>query len=172
MVRVSSLFWEVIRRKPFNAENYYMEQTPLQGQVQSSIPSSTQQSPPPKPSSIARNVISVSAAVLGASFFMPWANFLGGNLSGLELQKHLESYKLVWLLPACAAITLILNIAGAPTALVRRIAGGVPFAILAYSLNKLGSDLFQILSWGGWVALAAGIILIVASSPAKPQSKA
>ena len=103
---------------------------------------------------------------------MPWVAFWGGSASGLEIQKHADSYKLVWLLPACAVVTLLLNIAGAQTALVRRIAGAVPFAILAYSLSKIGSDLFQILSWGGWVALAAGIALIVAPSPAKSQPKA
>ena len=103
---------------------------------------------------------------------MPWVAFFGGAASGLELQKHSDSYKFVWLLPACAVITLLLNMAGAPTALVRRIAGAVPFAILAYSLSKIGSDLFQILSWGGWVSLAAGFALVVAPSPAKSQSKA
>jgi hypothetical protein len=114
----------------------------------------------------------VSAAVLAASFFMPWATFLGGNISGLEIQKNVDSYKLVWLLPACAGITLILSMAGAQTAVVRRIAGLVPFALLGYSLNKFGTDLFQIVSWGGWVALASGIALIAAPSPAKPQPKA
>jgi hypothetical protein len=149
-----------------------MEQTPLQEQVQTSNPPSTPQSQPSKSSNTIRNVISVSAAILGASFFMPWAAFFGGNISGLDIQKHFDSYKLVWLVPACAAITLLVNMAGAQTAIVRRIAGAVPFAILAYSLSKFGSDLFQILSWGGWVALAAGIVLIAAPSPAKSQPKA
>jgi len=103
---------------------------------------------------------------------MPWAGFFGGKISGLDIQKNMDSYKLVWFLPACAIITLALNMGGAQTALVRRIAGAVPFAILAYSLNKFGSDLFQILEWGGWVALAAGIILLIVPSSAKPQPKA
>ena len=98
-----------------------MEQTPLQEQVQISNPP-TQQPQLAKPCTGLRNIISVSAAVLGASFFMPWAKFFGGNISGLDIQKHFESYKLVWLLPVCAAITLVLNMAGAPTALARRIA--------------------------------------------------
>lgn len=103
---------------------------------------------------------------------MPWASFFGGNISGLDLQKGSESYELVWLLPACAVLTLALNMAGVPTGLVRRIVGLLPFAILAYSLNKFGSRLFDILSWGGWVALAAGIVLIITPSPAKSQPKA
>ena len=148
-----------------------MEQTPLQEPIQLGDPSSTQP-PKTKPSYIARNVISVSAAVLGASFFMPWAAFFGGNISGLDIQKHFDSYKLVWLVPVCAAIALFVNIAGAQTPIVRRIAGAVPFALLAYSLSKFGSDLFQILSLGGWVSLAAGFVLVVAPSPAKPHPKA
>jgi hypothetical protein len=149
-----------------------MEQTPLQEQVQTSSSPSIQNTQPTKPSSIARYVISVAAVVLGASFFMPWAVFFGENLSGLEIQKHLDSYKFVWLLPVCAAVTLILNMVGAPTALVRRIAGAIPFVILGYSLNKFGSNLFQILSWGGWVALVAGIVLVIVPSPAKSEPKA
>ncbi len=103
---------------------------------------------------------------------MPWATFLGGNISGLDIQRHFKSYQLVWLMPALAGITLVMNMAGAPTNLTRRIAGLVPFGILAYSLNRFGSDLFQILSWGGWIALATGIALIVAPCPAKFQPKA
>jgi hypothetical protein len=148
-----------------------MEQTPLQEQVQ------TSSSPPPqqlqtKPSVTARNVISVSAAVLGVSFFMPWMMFFGANISGLDIQKNFPSYKLVWFLPACAAYVLIMNMAGKSKASDRRIAGAVPFAILAYSLNKFGTDLFQALSWGGWVALAAGFVLIAAPSPSKSKPKA
>jgi hypothetical protein len=149
-----------------------MEQTPLQEQVQTNSSPSIQESLPAKPSNTSRNIISIAAAVLAASFLMPWAGFFGGNISGLDIQKNMESYQLVWFLPACAVVTLLMNIAGAPTAMVRRIAGGVPFAILAYSLNKFGSDLFQILSWGGWVALAAGIVLVIVPSPAKFQPKA
>jgi hypothetical protein len=149
-----------------------MEQTPLQEQVQTSNSPSIQPSQPAKASTTSRNIISIAAAVLAASFLMPWAGFFGGTISGLDIQKNLDSYKLVWSLPACAALTLVLNMAGAQTAFVRRITGGVPFAILAYSLNKFGSDLFQILSWGGWVALAAGIVLVIVPSPAKSQPKA
>lgn len=149
-----------------------MEQTPLEEQVEISSPPPIQQ-PQTQSSIIARNIISVSAAALGASFFMPWAVFLGANLSGLEIQKHVNSYRFVWLLPVCAVITLLMNIAGAQqTTLMRRITGIVPFAILAYSLKKFGSDLFQIISWGGWIALASGFVLVIAPSPVKSQPKA
>jgi hypothetical protein len=97
-----------------------MEQTPLQEHVKtSSLPSPQQLQT--KPSVTARNVISVSAAGLGASFFMPWMMFLGGNITGLDIQKNFPSYKLVWLLPACAAYVLIMNMAGKSKASDRRI---------------------------------------------------
>jgi len=146
-----------------------MEQTPLQEDVQTSSSPSVQPSQPAKPSATPRNIINVTAAVLAASFFMPWMTFFGANITGLDIQKNFPSYKLVWLLPAGAAITLVLAMAGKATAWDRRIAGTVPFAILAYSLNKFGSDLFRLLSWGGWVALAAGIVLVIVPSPAKSQ---
>jgi hypothetical protein len=119
-------------------------------------------------SGILRNLISLSATVLFFSFFLPWVSFLGGTLSGLDLQKHTDSYKLVWLLPAFAALTLILNIARQGTSLMRRLAGLCPFAILAYALNQMGSDLFRIVAIGGWLELIAGAALIFTPSVPKP----
>lgn len=147
-----------------------MEQPPLKEPVQ--ISSSPPHTTITKPSTTARNIVSVSAAALGVSFFVPWAVFLGANLSGLEIQKHVSSYRFVWLLPTCAVVTLLMNIAGAQqTTLMRRITGIVPFAILAYSLKKFGSNLFQIISWGGWIALASGFVLVIAPSSVKSQPK-
>jgi hypothetical protein len=150
-----------------------MEQTPLQEQVQ---PSTSNSSPIDQSSNrgknTCRNITTIAAAVLLASFFAPWATFLGGNLSGLDIQKHFESYKFVWLVPACALVALVLNMAGLRTASVRRAAGGAPVAILIYSLNKFGSDFFQLISWGGWLALAAGMVLIIVPADPKPEPKA
>jgi hypothetical protein len=150
-----------------------MEQTPLQEQVQPSTSNSspTDQSPN-RGTNTYRNITSIAAAILLGSFFAPWATFFGENISGLDIQKHFESYRFVWLVPACAAVALVLNMAGLRTALVRRTAGGAPVAILIYSLNKFGSDFFQLIAWGGWLAFAAGIVLIVVPADAKLQPKA
>jgi len=149
-----------------------MEQIPLQEQIQTSNndPSPADR-PPNRATNTYRNITSAAAAVLLASFFAPWATFLGGNISGLDIQKNFESYKFVWLVPAIAGVALVLNMAGLRTATVRRAAGGVPVAILIYSLNKFGSDFFQLMAWGGWLALAAGIVLIVVPADAKLQPK-
>jgi len=150
-----------------------MEQTPLQEQIQAaSNPSSTQKAPSNRGTNTCRNITSIAAAVLLASFFAPWATFLGGNISGFDIQKNFESYKFVWLVPACALVALVLNMTGLRTTLVRRAASGAPVAILIYSLNKFGSDFFQLMAWGGWLALAAGTVLIIVPSDAKVQPKA
>jgi hypothetical protein len=150
-----------------------MEQTPLQEQVQPSTSnSSPTDQPPNRRSNTYRNITSIAAAVLLASFFAPWATFLGGNLSGLDIQKHFESYKFVWLVPASAVAALVLNMAGLRTATVRRAAGGAPATILVYSLIKFGNDFFHLIAWGGWLALAAGMVLIIVPADPKPASKA
>jgi hypothetical protein len=150
-----------------------MEQTPLQEQVQTSTKnSSSADQSQDRNTNTLRNITSLAAAVLFGSFFAPWATFLGSKLSGLDIQKNFESYKFVWLVPACALVALILNMAGLRTASVRRAAGGVPLTILIYSLYKFGSDFFQLIAWGGWLALAAGIVLIIVPAATKLQPKA
>jgi hypothetical protein len=132
-------------------------------QPEEKVVSTTAQSTPANPAltpSIQRNLISLSAAVVFFSFFLPWVNLFGGNISGLDIQKNFPSYQYVWLVPVVAVITLLLNMAGTNTNLVRRIAGLCPFIILAYALNQMGSDLFKIIAIGGWLALIGGFALI------------
>ena len=121
---------------------------------------------------VQRILIGIAAAVVCASFFLPWVNFLGGNLSGLDIQKNFTSYRLVWLVPALAIVTLVLNIGGLSTNLIRRIAGLCPFVILAYALNQMGSDLFQMVMIGGWLALIGGVALICIPNGRKPANPA
>lgn len=118
-----------------------------------------------------RNLISLASVVLFFAFFLPWVQILGANLSGLDIQKNFTSYRLIWLMPALAVVTLGLNIAGQNTGLIRRMAGLVPAIILGYGLNQLGTDLFKTISWGGWLALVSGIVLICLPSPPKPSTE-
>jgi hypothetical protein len=117
------------------------------------------------------NLISLSAAILCLAFFAPWVTFFGALLSGLDIQKNFESYKLVWMVPALGLVTLGLNMARAEIGFIRRVTGLVPLLILAYGLNRLGSDLLQILSWGGWLTLLAGLALIVIPSASKQSAR-
>jgi hypothetical protein len=121
---------------------------------------------------IQRLLISIAGAAIFFSFFLPWVNFLGANLSGLDIQKNFASYRLVWLVPTLALVTLVLNIGGLSTNLIRRIAGLCPFVILAYALNQMGSDLFQMVMIGGWLALIGGTALICIPNGRKPANPA
>jgi hypothetical protein len=139
------------------------------------VVSTTAQTTPANPvltPQIQRIFIGIAAGVVCASFFLPWVNFLGGNLSGLDIQKNFASYRLVWLLPALAIVTLVLTIAGLRDNVVRRIAGLCPFVILAYALDQMGSDLFQMVMIGGWLALIGGAALICIPNGRKPANPA
>jgi hypothetical protein len=114
-----------------------------------------------------RILIGIVSAALFISFFLPWANFFGAKLSGLDIQKNFSSYALVWALPAFALITFVANAANQNTNLVHRVTGAIPFCILVYSMNQLGNDVWQIFLPGAWLALASGAILMFAPNPAK-----
>lgn len=136
-----------------------------------------QPSPIQHPSShgglLARRVaITITAGVLFASFFLPWAHFFGSEISGLDIQKNFQSYRLVWLLPLAAFLSVVFGAIGLPAGVLRRIAGIMPFAIAIYSMNKFGNDFWQLVAWGGWLALAAGAMLILIPGISKPQPKA
>jgi hypothetical protein len=113
------------------------------------------------------NLLSLSAAALFFSFFMPWISFLGATLNGFTIQKNFESYRIIWLIPLLAVISLVLNIAGQKTSFIRRLAGLSPFAILVYALSDSGGQIFQAMGFGAWIALAAGSALVFIPNKAK-----
>ncbi len=127
-------------------------------------PQSTAQSaatnPPDSSAKFLHNLVSLCAAALCVSFFLPWINFLGNSLNGFSIQKNFESYRIIWLIPILAAIAFVLNIAGHKVSVVRRLAGLCPFAILVHALNNAGGQLFQAMEFGGWFTLAAGAVLV------------
>ncbi len=92
-------------------------------------------------------------------------------MSGLDIQKHFQSYDFVWLVPASALLALFLSLGGYGGSALRRLAGAVPFGILAFSLNRFGRDFWQMIAVGGWLALAAGAVLVILPG-SKPQPKA
>ena len=134
-------------------------------------PSSSTAQPAAAPDSSAKllaALISASAAILCLSFFLPWVKILEVGVSGLDIQKNFESYRLVWLMPLLAIVTFVLSIAGLNTGLIRRVAGLCPFAILIYATSRLGGDLLNELGIGAWMAIVAGAALI--SMPGKQKT--
>ena len=106
-------------------------------------------------------LITLWAAGLGVSFFLPWANFFGTNLSGFDLQKMGGGQRLLWLIPIFSAITVFAGVTKRSQKIVAQIAGALPFCVGVYWFAKLGSDLFQMLSCGAVLSLAFGTALFI-----------
>ncbi len=144
-----------------------MVETQSEEQVQGPEPSSSLRQ---KPSIVSRRrYIALISAALLVSFFLPWTHILGANVTGLDIQKNFDSYKLVWLLPATAGLSLIMTIIGRGEEIMRQVAGVVPFIIAIYSYSKFGNDLWRIIAPGGWLALATGACLVFL--PRKSKTK-
>jgi hypothetical protein len=118
--------------------------------------------PSPKPAATnSKQFISLAAFAVLVSFFLPWTTFLGTGISGTDIQKGGDQfYRFVWIMPFLAVVTLILNLAGKSSDLVRRLAGIFPFVILFYSMREIGADIFKLLSYGAWLGLLGAAVLI------------
>ena len=101
------------------------------------------------------------AAGLGISFFLPWAQFFGANLSGFDLQKLGDQQLLLWLIPICSAITIFAGITKRSQQIAGQFTGALPFCVGVYWYTKLGSDLFHILAYGAFLSLAFGAVLLI-----------
>jgi hypothetical protein len=108
-----------------------------------------------------RHLINLCAAGLGVSFFLPWARFFGSNLSGFDLQKMGDQQRLLWLIPICCAITIFAGATKRSQKIAGQLTGALPFGVGVYWFAKLGSDLFQILSYGAFLSLAFGAALFI-----------
>jgi hypothetical protein len=107
------------------------------------------------------------AAGLGVSFFLPWANIFGANISGFDLQKSGNGQLLLWLIPICSAITIFAGVTKCSQKIAGELAGFLPFLVGIYWYLKLKNDLFQILTFGAYLSLAFGAALIILTRKAK-----
>ena len=133
----------------------------------SAIPIPTDVSP------LRHHLISIAAAGLLISFFLPWITMLGAKLTGMDIQKNFSSYKLVCVMPLLAIIAFVMNIAKLPARGICQFAGTSPYVILiyaAYRLNSDVSDIFKLLESGAWLALLFGAVLGIASDKSKKPS--
>lgn len=132
-------------------------------------PSSQPATAPDSLAKLRHDLISLGAATLCLSFFLPWIKF-GAALNGLDIQTHFESYRLIWLMPLLAFFTLVASLARQNTSAIRRLAGLCPFAILAYAMSNLGAGLVEDIQVGGWLALISGAVLVF--TPNEPKTPA
>src|ERR1017187_9685380 len=98
---------------------------------------------------------------LGVSFFLPWANFFGAQLSGFDLQKLGHEQLLLWLILIFSAVTIFAGVTKRSQKIIGQLTGALPFCVGAYWYNKLGSDLTHILMYGAFLSLIFGTALFI-----------
>lgn len=106
-------------------------------------------------------LIGLCAVGLGVSFFLPWANFFGSNLSGFDLQKLGDEQRLLWLIPTCCALTMVFGVKKISQRIIGEITCALPFLVGGYWYYKLGSDLFHILAYGAYLSLVFGAAMSI-----------
>jgi len=106
-------------------------------------------------------LINLCAAGLGVSFFLPWAQFLGGNVSGFDLQKSGGEQRLLWLIPIFCAITIFAGVTKRNQQIAGQLTGALPFVVGVYWYHRIGSDLTHILAYGAYLSLIFGAALFV-----------
>lgn len=113
------------------------------------------------------HLVILCAAGLGVSFFLPWVQIIGANISGFDLQKTSDQERLLWAIPIFCAITIIAGITKKSLRVAGLITGMLPFLVGGYWYPRLGNDMFHILSYGAFLSLAFGAVLLILS----PNSK-
>jgi hypothetical protein len=113
------------------------------------------------------HLVILCAAGLGVSFFLPWAQILGANISGFDLQKMGDQQRLLWAIPIFCAITIIAGITKRSQEVAGWITGILPILVGTYWYFQLGNDMFHILAYGAFLSLAFGAVLFFLSFKSK-----
>ena len=113
------------------------------------------------------HIVNLCAAGLGVSFFLPWVQIMGANISGFDLQKMGDQQLLLWAVPICCAITIFANVTKRSQEFAGQFTGVLPFLVGGYWYYKLGSDMFQILTYGAFLSLAFGAAMLILSRKLK-----
>jgi hypothetical protein len=113
-------------------------------------------------------IASICSVLLVISFFLPWFRALFGfvNVSGFMLGNEDGYAKLVWAMPAFALVSLLAGLSGNRLQVPGQLAGAIPFGFLGYALYHHGTEFFNIIEAGGWLALISGAVLFVSASKA------
>jgi hypothetical protein len=122
----------------------------------------TNAAPENQPVSLNRTqLVNLCAVGLGVSFFLPWASLFGGNATGFDLQKAGGGQLLLWLIPACCAITIFAGMTKHSQKIIGQLTGALPFCFGVYWYTQLGSDLFHILTYGAFLSMLFGAALFI-----------
>jgi hypothetical protein len=112
-------------------------------------------------------IVNLCALGLAVSFFLPWVNFLGANISGFDLQKMGDGQKLLLSIPVFCLITIFAGFAKQGQQIAGQLSGVLPFAVGVYWYTKLGGDMFKILTVGAYPSLAFGLALLILARKSK-----
>lgn len=112
-------------------------------------------------------MIGIAGIALAISFFLPWLNILGMRPSGFDLQRSNSGAIVFWTLPFFAVVAAIAGFTKSGTRTAAQISGLIPFAFLIYGLYDSGVDLLKLLDLGGFMAILAGVVLLVCSARIK-----
>lgn len=110
-------------------------------------------------SSIGTQLTNLCALGLGICFFLPWAHIFLGNPSGFDLQKLGDEKKLLWLIPIFSVLTLIASVNRRTHQVIAQLTGILPYCASLYWYSKLGSDLFHVIAYGGYLSLIFGAVM-------------
>ena len=112
-------------------------------------------------------LINLCAAGLGVSFFLPWANIFGANVSGFDLQKAGDGQLLLWAIPIFCLITIVAGMTKRSQQIAGQLTGTLPFVFGVFWYMKLGQDMFQVLAFGAYLSLACGLALLILARKSK-----
>lgn len=106
-------------------------------------------------------LVNICAIALGVSFFLPWANIFGANLSGFDLQKMGDIHRLLWAIPAFSLLTFIAGVTKHSQKVIGQLTGLLPFLVGVYWYIKLRGDFFHVLTYGAYLSLIFGAALFI-----------
>jgi hypothetical protein len=127
------------------------------------------------------DLITIGAAVMVVAFFLPWIK-LGGSFAGYEIPDiahaaakatSLKSWTgkfdinvylvySLFLVPISAAAIIVFGAMGKDRTPVAWIAAVMPIAGFVYGFIRLQFDMFPRLGLGGWLTVAAAVLILLA----------
>ena len=127
------------------------------------------------------DLVTIGAAVIVVAFFLPWIK-LGGSFAGYEIPDiahaaakatSLKSWTgkfdinvylvySLFLVPISAVLIIAFGAIGKDRRIPAWIAGVMPVAGFVYGFIRLQFDVFPRIGLGGWLTIAAGMVILLA----------
>ena len=127
------------------------------------------------------DLVTIGAAVIVVAFFLPWIK-LGGSFAGYEIPDiahaaakatSLKSWTgkfdinvylmySLFLVPISAVLIIAFGAIGKDRTIPAWIAGVMPVAGFVYGFIRLQFDVFPRIGLGGWLTIAAGMVILLA----------